>query len=81
MAKMSRKTEAKSILRELPLLGLSHTKRHFLERILNGFINGDIVPVVRCKECKYWDVEVNECGDWCGFHKDDFCSYGERRTE
>ena len=39
----------------------------------------DAVPVVRCKDCKYWD-----CGD-CYLlelsRPDDYCSYGERREK
>lgn len=42
----------------------------------------DAVPVVRCKDCKYF-----EFGDYCAEDKmehshcreNDFCSYGERR--
>lgn len=52
----------------------------------------DVVPVVRCKECKYFNYEMHECEcddvatDLEGgaqfrinFYDDDFCSYGERR--
>ena len=53
----------------------------------------DAVPVVRCKDCK-WFAD-NNCGEWYGckmFHvvritpedapkPDDLCSYGERREE
>ena len=53
----------------------------------------DVVPVVRCKECKYsyksWLSDILE-GIWCTFwqktqgktwtmmHFDDFCSYGAK---
>jgi hypothetical protein len=54
----------------------------------------DVVAVVRCKDCKYWD-KVYECStDWHGYCHledadgietsrwgDDFCSYGVRRSE
>ncbi len=44
----------------------------------------DVAPVVRCKECKYFQY-----GDYCiedkmehsHCHEDDYCSYGERREE
>lgn len=44
----------------------------------------DAVPVVRCKDCKYFQY-----GDYCiedkmehsHCHEDDYCSYGERRGE
>ena len=51
----------------------------------------DAVPVVRCRECKYWGQDVCSCsGDDESFctnpdgldnyaHPDDFCSYGERK--
>lgn len=45
----------------------------------------DAVPVVRCKDCKYWgghDGSGNSCTrefDWYGVSPDDFCSLGERR--
>lgn len=47
----------------------------------------DVVPVVRCKDCKYYDPE-----DWDGItckadggmtdpYEDSFCSQGDRRTD
>jgi hypothetical protein len=48
----------------------------------------DVVAVVRCKDCKYW--EDNNGGyphDLCAWRDDetpdadDYCSYGERREE
>lgn len=49
----------------------------------------DAVPVVRCKDCKYWGGVVfgNVCRRWsaplAGMRNDtkpdDFCSYGERK--
>ena len=53
----------------------------------------DAVPVVRCGECKYWLHMDDGFGDCTNrrFHipniappsmdKDDFCSYGERRSD
>lgn len=51
--------------------------------------SADVAPVVRCRDCKWYDRKV-----WCpvamsGFHEvgmllpheDDFCSYGERKEE
>ena len=47
----------------------------------------DLVPVVRCKDCK-WYEPLNDCKPFdCeysgmyGVTKDDFCSYGERRDD
>ena len=46
--------------------------------------NGVTIPV-RCKDCKHWCEDTLSC--MCGNHYDDnwygedFCSYGERRTD
>lgn len=55
--------------------------------------NPDIVEVVRCKDCKYWqdategipnggraqgDCSQHEAEYW---YEDDFCSCGERKTD
>ena len=46
----------------------------------------DVAPVVRCKDCKYWQDNNDgypheECRWWHGETPDanDFCSYGERK--
>ena len=45
-------------------------------------ITADVVPVVRCKDCKHYQTDIlfnsNYC---CGRRRkpDDYCSYGERR--
>ena len=45
----------------------------------------DAVPVVRCRECKWWqeDDDVGHCDNPDGLDNyakpDDFCSYGERK--
>ena len=46
----------------------------------------DLVPVVRCKDCKCWTEWANGTGscnrftlDWIGTDADDFCSMGERK--
>ena len=55
----------------------------------------DAVEVVRCKECKHWDVDPDTYGnafgpEGCCFgiadgstltKHDDFCSWGERRAD
>ena len=47
----------------------------------------DAVPVVRCKDCKHYEVHKPKVLENCernGYlipmSPDDFCSYGERRT-
>ena len=51
----------------------------------------DVVPVVRCKDCKHYDNSEGICWchlnskffpggmDWHGFPEDGYCSYGERK--
>ena len=52
----------------------------------------DAVPVVRCKDCKYFNLQSMECENDAvstdheggasyslNFYLDDFCSYGERK--
>ena len=60
---------------------------------VENFPSADAVPVVRCKDCK-WFADNND-GEWYGCQMfqvvritpedapkpDDFCSYGERREE
>ena len=45
----------------------------------------DAVPVVRCRECKWWqeDDDIGHCDNPDGLDNyakpEDFCSYGEKR--
>jgi hypothetical protein len=53
----------------------------------------DAVEVVRCKDCRWYNLELGICnlhseskgepdvGYVVGMDPDDFCSYGERRTD
>lgn len=64
------------------------------ENLIKEQPTADVVPVVRCKDCKYFEIdeedELGECK--CGYiavsyngalypHRTDYCSYGERRCE
>lgn len=46
----------------------------------------DVVEVVRCKDCQYWEQATPNSGN-CNraleitAYANDFCSYGERRAE
>ena len=52
--------------------------------------NADVVPVVRCRDCKYYDKKYHQCklhseepdqystGFIFNMQEDDFCSYGGR---
>lgn len=42
----------------------------------------DVVPVVRCRDCKYRDGTPGQPNILCAqMHEDDFCSYGKRRED
>lgn len=52
------------------------------------FPTADVVPVVRCKDCKHFNIGVLGL-NWCAAHsydelieckENDYCSYGERRS-
>ena len=56
--------------------------------VLHDLPAADVVPVVRCKDCKYWqgnndDYPHEECrwGREETPDANDFCSYGERRKK
>ena len=41
----------------------------------------DAVEVVRCKDCKFHETTLCFMDDIYNCSEDDFCSYGERRTD
>ena len=45
---------------------------------LNEVADADVVPVVRCKNCKHWNN--GDCYRIELTRPDDYCSYGERRN-
>ena len=63
-----------------------------IERVIDNMPTADVVEVVRCKDCA-WARKVdnrepmfrcvNICRDGCTqwLDSNDFCSYGERRSE
>ena len=66
-----------------------HEQADPTEAVADYLIDNDVVPVVRCKDCKSWyrwDAHAGECrSDKIDIHSGtldtDFCSYGERRTD
>ena len=50
-----------------------------MKRMVESIPAADVVPVVRCKECKFWDF--GDCYRLELSRPDDFCSYGERKAE
>lgn len=51
--------------------------------VIKNMPSADVVEVVRCKDCVYWD-EHERCDFWSSImspqypEKNDYCSYGER---
>ena len=56
-----------------------------VNKVLDCIPAADVVPVVRCRDCKHWDNGnlSFECpwdyGRYGSSDEDDFCSYGERK--
>ena len=93
----------RAALKKVPMFNGKYDKEHANEHFIYGIESVmeyieqmptiDAVPVVRCRECK-WFAD-NNGGEWFGCQmfnairavpedapgKDDFCSYGERRAE
>ena len=59
------------------------------EVVADYLLDNDVVPVVRCKDCKHYEIGkdylsyCNHCDGGIADYprQDDFCSYGERRSE
>ena len=45
---------------------------------LNEVADADVVPVVRCKDCKHWNN--GDCYRIELTRPDDYCSYGEKES-
>ena len=62
-----------------------HYKQYVLYTAIEDAQTIDSVPVVRCKDCKYWHVGLCRQNTWCSrlngieVIEEDFCSYGERK--
>lgn len=63
-----------------------------MKRMFDSLPTIDAVPVVRCKNCKHFNLQTHECENESlstdheggasyslNFYDDDFCSYGEWR--
>lgn len=46
-------------------------------QIAEHLVENDVVPVVRCKDCKHWNN--GDCYRIELTRPDDYCSYGERK--
>ena len=65
-----------------------------LKKMIKKIPTMDVVPIVRCKDCKYFNLREHQCENMdvhydleggaqysIGFDVDDFCSYGERKEK
>lgn len=69
-----------------PVIPTGSIAEHFCTAVLDTINNqraADVVEVVRCKDCKYWQHEEDVdfvCTRHYGYRlSSDFCSHGERR--
>ena len=59
--------------------------RERIRELLQDIPTVDAVPVVRCRECKWWqeDDDIGHCDNPDGLDNyakpEDFCSYGKRK--
>lgn len=60
------------------------------EQLLDEIPAADVAPVVRCKDCKHYDMgvclKIYSAGNahpeaWQPRRPEDFCSYGERKGD
>ena len=57
----------------------------FAHKALDGIQSADVVQVIRCKDCKYYDTPKNFKKPYCmrgayvKVNADDYCSKGERK--
>lgn len=76
-------TDREKLLEILDVPIYPHENVDPLEAVADYLLDNDVVPVVRCKDCKWRqqdDVNRNFCGlgdFYCG--DTDYCSRGERK--
>lgn len=71
---------------------MARCNEHLAHGPIDVDLGPDVVPVVRCRECKWFNTNTMECesGDVVTDHEggasfsinfgpDDFCSFGERK--
>ena len=57
--------------------------------IRQNILDMPTIDLVRCGECKWWESAKNGWNGWCRkqidayatFYAEDFCSYGERKSD
>lgn len=68
-----------------------HLEQCIGDRLADHLIENDVIPVVRCKDCKHYDIRNARCllhseladqyssGFNFEMYSNDYCSYGERK--
>lgn len=76
------KQDAKDVLQEKVFHNLTD-EFYGAMQVIDELPPADVVPVVRCRDCKHWKSYYGRCykHDEYGMASDDFCSYGERREK
>lgn len=77
--------EANDLMKHLP----NEPYKGAIRRVLQQAPAADVVEVVRCRDCKYYDSYYISCDHERHDHQefrvvqepDDYCSYAERRSE
>ena len=69
-------------------LSIPYISEDGAEALADYLIENDVVEVVRCKDCEYWESSYGFCkrvGVDCfgnsSFYKNSFCSCGKRRED
>lgn len=72
-------------IKMLALMPTANCNEHLAHGPISIDLGPDIVLVVRCRDCKHWQVSVDGISTWCtklmdkATTADDFCSFGERK--
>lgn len=84
-------TEREKLIEILKVPIYPHEQADPAEVVADYLLDNDVVPVVRCKDCKWGTTPYGdehdgwtECANLCGrplMPDGGFCSYGERRNQ
>ncbi len=66
-------------------LGIAKVTIQAMDALFDIFNSSDVVEVVRCKDCRYWnhETDLTYCSKkaWLGTDAEDYCSFGERKEQ
>ena len=82
MKKEYRLPDGRTVTADFNELGCAMVTIQALDALFDILNSSDVVEVVRCKDCHYWnhDTDLTYCSKktWLGTDAEDYCSYGER---